>query len=392
MTRVRAAVVSNTKSAVESNMFSTEDVEVLSSVTEPLLQWYEINRRRLPWRNSPSAYHVWVSEIMLQQTRVEAVRDYYRRFLETLPDVYALAEADEEVLLKLWEGLGYYNRIRNMQKAARIVVGQYGGQFPADYDRLLELPGIGSYTAGAVASIAYGIVRPAVDGNVLRVVMRMTECGEDIARQQVKRAVEEILMRIMPEDRPGAYNQALMELGATVCLPNGAPLCEKCPVSNICSSYTNGTMLEYPYKAPKKERRVEERTVFIIQDADCTVLHRRAGKGLLAGLYEFPNVEGYMDEKQALDWVVQEGFSPLRIERLPQAKHIFSHIEWRMQAYRIKVCDMGEEASDAMLRNRRQAGWLVVHQDKIVQEIPVPSAFSAYREYAAGQTAEVQGT
>lgn len=349
--------------------------------TEPLLQWYEKNKRSLPWRNSPSAYHVWVSEIMLQQTRVEAVKEYYRCFLETLPTIQHLAAAKEEVLLKLWEGLGYYNRVRNMQKAAQIIVEKYNGAFPADYAGLLELPGIGTYTAGAVASIAYGIPRPAVDGNVLRVIMRITECGEDIARQQVRRTVEDVLALIMPQDRPGAYNQAMMELGATVCIPNGAPLCAKCPVSNMCSSCKNNTMQCYPYKAPKKMRKVEERTVFVIQDADCAVLHRRGAKGLLAGLYELPNVEGYMGEQQALEWAVQEGFSPIQIESLPQAKHIFSHIEWRMQAYRIKVCDMGEEATDAMLRSRKEAGWLVVRQNRIADDIPVPSAFSYYMDY-----------
>lgn len=350
-------------------------------MTEPLLKWYEEHKRELPWRSSPTAYHVWVSEIMLQQTRVEAVKEYYRRFLDRLPTIHDLAVADEEVLLKLWEGLGYYNRVRNMQKAAQTVVQQYDGTLPADYEELLKLAGIGSYTAGAVASIAYGIPRPAVDGNVLRVIMRVLECSDDIMKQSVKRAVEDVLTRIMPADRPGAYNQALMELGAMVCVPNGAPHCAECPVKNVCSSRRHGTAMDFPYKTPKKQRRIEERTVFVIQDADCAVLHRRGAKGLLAGLYELPNVEGCLDEQQTLEWVGKEGFQAVHIERLPQAKHIFSHIEWRMQAYRIKVCDMGEESSDAMLRSRKEAGWLVVRQDRIAQEVPIPAAFSSYMDY-----------
>ena len=206
----------------------------LYKIVEPLLAWYEKNRRKLPWRENVSAYRVWVSEIMLQQTRVEAVKPYFARFIDALPDVSDLADCEEEKLLKLWEGLGYYNRVRNMQKAAKTVMEEYGGQLPDDYEKLLSLKGIGSYTAGAIASIAYGIPVPAVDGNVLRIITRLTQDESDIMKQSVKKRVEQALLEVMPQKRAGVFNQALMELGATVCVPNGAPLCEACPWKEFC--------------------------------------------------------------------------------------------------------------------------------------------------------------
>ena len=232
----------------------------LEEITEPLLSWYEENKRDLPWRRDPSPYHVWVSEIMLQQTRVEAVKGYYERFLSALPGIEDLAACPENKLLKLWEGLGYYNRVKNMQKAAKEIVLKYNKEIPADYEKILALPGIGSYTAGAVSSIAFGLKKPAVDGNVLRVISRITENGDDILKQSVKKRVEQELEAVMPEDRPGAFNQSLMELGATVCIPNGMAKCSDCPVSHLCKARANGTVLEYPKKASKKKRRIEEKT------------------------------------------------------------------------------------------------------------------------------------
>ncbi|MBS1318231.1 MAG: A/G-specific adenine glycosylase, partial [Lachnospiraceae bacterium] len=232
---------------------------MLEQIVQPLLDWFDQNARILPWREKPEPYRVWVSEIMLQQTRVEAVKPFFERFTEALPDIKALAECEQDRLLKLWEGLGYYNRVRNMQKAAQYMTRFYDGRMPADYEKLLALPGIGPYTAGAVASIAFEIPVPAVDGNVLRVITRITENDGDILKQSVKRLVETELLKIMPEGRSGAFNQALMELGAVVCVPNGPARCEACPVSEYCLAYRHGTVEELPIKAPKKERILQNR-------------------------------------------------------------------------------------------------------------------------------------
>ncbi len=326
-----------------------------------LLHWYDYNRRILPWREDPTPYHVWVSEIMLQQTRVEAVRGYYDRFLASLPDVKALAEAEEEVLLKLWEGLGYYNRVRNMQKAAKILVEQYGGEMPADYEAIRLLPGIGDYTAGAISSIAFGLPFPAVDGNVLRVLSRITGSEEDIAKDKTKQAVREDLLRVMPK-RSGDFNQSLMELGATVCLPNGKPLCEQCPVMHLCKAFHEGRETELPVKSGKKERRIEKRTVYLISCGEKILLHRREKKGLLAGLWEFPNAltEGNSTETEELQKKLQielqaglQTESQTLADRIKvtvtkgkKAKHIFSHIEWHMEGICIQAEPAGAKVSD----------------------------------------------
>ena len=257
----------------------------------PLLQWYGDNARDLPWRKTADPYRIWVSEIMLQQTRVAAVMGYYERFLAAFPTVRDLAQAPEERLTKLWQGLGYYSRARNLQKAARQIEEQFGGAFPAEYDAILSLAGVGEYTAGAVASIAFGIAVPAVDGNVLRVVTRILGDRSDITRPAVRQEVRRLLLRVIPKNAPGAFNQALMELGATVCLPNGAPLCENCPVRELCLARAEDAAAEIPVKTPKKARRVEERTVYLLFYRGRVALRRRPERGLLAGLWEYPNLE-----------------------------------------------------------------------------------------------------
>ena len=212
----------------------------LEQLPIPLLEWYRDNARRLPWREDPTPYHVWVSEIMLQQTRVAAVLGYYKRFLEEAPDVASLAALPEERLMKLWQGLGYYNRARNLQAAARQIMAEYSGVFPSDYDRIRALKGVGDYTAGAICSIAFGQPRAAVDGNVLRVVARLTGDGSDIAAQATKRKVAQALEQVIPLQSPGRFTQAMMDLGAMVCLPNGAPLCERCPAQGFCVARREG--------------------------------------------------------------------------------------------------------------------------------------------------------
>ena len=255
----------------------------MGAVSEPLIQWFELNRRLLPFRQEPSAYHIWVSEIMLQQTRVSAALPYYERFVAELPDPAALAACDPDKLRKLWQGLGYYSRVANMQKAAQIVCRQYGGQLPADYAALRALPGIGDYTAGAIASIAFGIPAPAVDGNVLRVFARLDNNSADITKPAAKREFTARVLEEMPKERPGPYNEALMELGALVCLPNGAPLCEQCPLGTLCRARAAGTALSLPQKTPPKARRITPVTVALVLNEDRVLLQQRPAKGLLGG-------------------------------------------------------------------------------------------------------------
>ena len=336
---------------------------------DALLAWYDSSRRHMPWREDPTPYHVWLSEIMLQQTRVEAVRDYYDRFLATLPDIRSLAEADEDTCLKLWQGLGYYNRIRNMQKAAQIVVSDFGGQFPEDPAVLETLPGIGHYTAGAIASIAFQKKAASIDGNLLRVYARINDWHQPINTQQAKDIAEEYFLSFMPEDRPGDFNQALMDLGATVCLPNGMPHCGQCPWQASCKAYERNTMEDLPVLPPKAKRLVEKKTVFLIQTPTQVLLHKRPDKGLLAGLYEFPNVEGHLKKKDIREW-----FPDAEITKLPDAKHIFTHKEWHMTAYRITL-----SSTDSLPKDRFPDAFFVTREE-LATLYSVPSAFAAYQK------------
>lgn len=350
----------------------------LNEIVHPLLAWYEKEHRILPWRMSKNPYYIWISEIMLQQTRVEAVKPYFERFITAFPTIEAVANAPEDQLLKMWEGLGYYNRVRNIQKAAKMVMEKYNGKLPADYEELKKLPGIGNYTAGAVSSIAYNISAPAVDGNVMRVISRIEERAEDIMKQSARTAVENALAEIMPEDKAGDFNQALMELGATVCVPNGAPNCEKCPVVSLCGAFAHGRIDELPVKAQKKPRKIEERTVLLIQDGDSVAIHKREKKGLLAGLYEFPNFLRKMTEQEALDYVKSLDLIPLQIQKLENAKHIFSHIEWHMTGYSVKVASLEEKP---LSDNSLSEELIFVNQRETEDIYTIPAAFSTYTKY-----------
>lgn len=345
----------------------------LEDIVVPLVGWYRNNKRELPWRDKDNAYFIWVSEIMLQQTRVEAVKPYFYKFIEELPNISALADCPEEKLLKLWEGLGYYNRVKNMQKAAVEIMERYNGKLPESFTELISLKGIGSYTAGAIASIAYHIPVPAVDGNVLRVISRIKESYDDISKQSVKKKMEEEIAKIIPKDYPGDFNQALMELGAVVCVPNGEAKCNICPVKEFCNAYRNGTVNKIPVKKPKKERLIENRTVFVIQDGEYTAIQKREQKGLLAGMYELPNVKGKISTDDALAIVKKMGFEPLYIEKLKSAKHIFSHIEWRMTGYLIRVAQIENlELGQPMIFVKRKQS---------ATDYAIPSAFKAYVKY-----------
>lgn len=343
-----------------------------AELTEPLLNWYQENKRDLPWRRDREPYHIWLSEIMLQQTRVEAVRGYYERFLKELPDIKSLAACPEEKLLKLWEGLGYYNRARNLKKAAEKIMEDYNGSFPTSYEEILALPGIGSYTAGAVASIAFSQPYPAVDGNVLRVLMRLGDDSSDIGKAEVKKGIEEILKENMPSD-PRSWNQALMELGALVCLPNGEPHCALCPWEKNCFARANRTIGQRPVKSPKKARRIEKRSILLLSDGERVLLHKRPKKGLLAGLYEFPNVEGWQEKERLLAYARELGAGLLRIEELEEAKHIFTHVEWRMKGYLLRI----EEAAEV-----GEKDYFYVDLKELETVYAIPSAFRVYTDFA----------
>ena len=306
-------------------------------MTAPLLAWYDLNGRTLPWRSVVTPYRTWVSEIMLQQTRVGAVIPYFERFMEELPDVSALAAVSEERLLKLWEGLGYYSRARNLQRAAKVIVSDLGGALPQSYHALLSLPGIGEYTAAAIASINFSEPVAAVDGNLLRVAARVSGCGEDIMDAKVRRLFRQRLDAAIDANRPGAYNQAMMDLGATVCLPNGAPKCEICPARTVCEAYKNSLTEILPVRAKKKSRRVEERTVLLLFQGGKVALRKRPDTGLLAGLWEYPNLPENLDEAGALLALAQMGLSAESIAPAGSAKHIFTHIEWDMKGYFAEV-------------------------------------------------------
>lgn len=340
-----------------------------------LLTWYSANKRNLPWRENPDAYRVWVSEIMLQQTRVEAVKPYYKRFLEKYPDVLSLADAKEEELLKYWEGLGYYNRVRNMQKAAIQVREKHGGVMPLRYEYLIDLSGIGPYTAGAIASIAGGERVPAVDGNVLRIMTRLNGDYSNISEPATIKVIRDELAECMPE-QAGDFNQALMELGACVCLPNGEPKCEECPWKAACKARKQGVVSELPVKNKPGKRKTEERTLVLLSGSKGIALRKRPAKGLLAGMYEIPALEGHKDEEAVLAYVKEIGYHPIHIKQVEDHVHVFSHIEWHMKAFLLRI----DEITDSM-KNDKRNDFFFVEPAEIKVKYPLPSAFAPYRKY-----------
>ena len=347
----------------------------------PLIIWYQTHKRDLPWRDTGDPYDVWISEIMLQQTRVEFVKDRFLQFRKELPDIPALADCSDEKLMKLWEGMGYYSRARNLKKCAQILCDNYQASLPKTAEELAALPGIGPYTAGAIASIAYGQPVPAVDGNVLRVIARYFEDDRDIRDAAVKADVtasiqqfydscSEELMNEFP-DLPSLLNQALMELGAIVCVPNGQPKCTECPWNGTCGACLHQKTDQIPYRSALKQRRIEQRTILVILDGSRFLLHKRPDKGLLAGLYEFPGYDGYRSRKEVLDAVRKLGLSPVRIKQLPDSRHIFSHIEWHMKTYEILTDNIDQNLPE---------GYVLLNK-KELRSFAVPSAFHTYKDW-----------
>ena len=339
----------------------------LSAIKAPLISWYREVARDLPWRRSPSPYHVWISEIMLQQTRIEAVIPYYLRFMEAFPTVEDLAAAPDDLLMKHWEGLGYYSRARNLKRAAEAIVSEHGGQLPRNEEALRALPGIGDYTAGAIASLAFGLPCPAVDGNVLRVLARLNADPRNILEPAVKREAQAALRAVYPTDPEdaAAMTAGLMELGEVLCIPNGAPHCEKCPLAPLCRARAEGLTDKIPYRAKKPPRAIERRTVLILEHSGRIGIAKRPDEGLLGGLWEFPSADGHLDKAELNDLLSAFGLSGRIEERLIDAKHVFTHKEWHMIAYRVTLDGAG-------------GGLTFATRDELRGTYALPSAFRAY--------------
>ena len=333
----------------------------MEHIIAPLISWFEQNCRPLPWRQDTEPYHVWISEIMLQQTRIEAVLGYYARFMQALPDVKALSEADDDRLLKLWEGLGYYSRARNLKKAAQAIMTTYGGAFPSTRAELLKLPGIGDYTAGAIASICFNEKTPAVDGNVLRVTARLTADRSNVLLPATKKAVTARLTAIMPE-QPGLFNEALMELGETVCLPS-SPACGHCPLSGQCAALRDGLTEALPVRIKQLKRKSAEKTVFLITAPDGTLaIEKRGEAGLLSGMYQLPNIDGYHSDEKLTEVLTEWGTAPASIAFSKNAKHVFTHIDWLMKGYRVAAKQKGGR-------------FIWVSEQELQGAYPLPTAF-----------------
>lgn len=333
-----------------------------------IVKWYQENRRELPWRGDLDPYHVWVSEIMLQQTRIEAVLSYYDRFMRSLPTIQDLANVEEEKLLKLWEGLGYYNRARNLKRAALQIMEKYHGIFPSTYEEILSLPGIGEYTASAIGSICFSLPEVTIDGNVLRVYTRVFEDSRIIDFEKERKKIRAHLMEIAPK-KVGYFNEGLMELGETICLPNGMPKCEICPLKDLCLSRKHGTVLEYPHRLPKKEKKIEHRTVFIFFSQDHFLIEKREEIGVLHGLWQFPNTNQLLTKEDALEYCKLKGLSKVKIEEGISYTHIFTHKKWIMNSYFIEIqaCDL-----------KKFSGIFVTEED-LVDMYSLPSAFQPFR-------------
>lgn len=343
-----------------------EAAEQLRALPSLLLPWFASNHRDLPWRKDREPYHIWLSEIMLQQTRVEAVKGYYARFLQALPDIPHLAQAPEDLLTKLWEGLGYYRRVYNLQAAANQIMSTYSGTFPSSYDDIRGLKGIGDYTAGAIASICFEQPTPAVDGNVLRVVTRLTDDHRPISAETTKREIRKALCEIYPKGQCGDFTQSMMELGATVCVPNGAPYCAACPLRDICKS-ADGGWKELPVREAKKPRRIEEKTVFVLECDGTFAVCKRGRSGLLAGLWEFPNTEGILETAQALRQAEAWDVHPSAIEKTVARTHVFTHVEWHMRGVYLQCRTRAPEFT-----------WATKQQ--LENEIALPTAFRMFYE------------
>lgn len=349
----------------------------MERIAKPLLDWYSIHKRALPWRTDKNPYHVWVSEIMLQQTRIEAVIDYYQRFMKELPTIEKLASCSEEKLLKLWEGLGYYNRVRNLQKAAQIIMSEYQSDFPKNYLQILSLPGIGEYTASAISSICFSLKEATVDGNVLRVYMRINNCYDNIDDNKTRKKVREDLMRIMPQEA-GNFNEGMMELGETICIPNGIPKCMKCPLKEFCKAYHHQTFLELPIKQEKKSKKEELYTVLLLVNQNKIAIQKREEKGLLHNMWQFPNIENHLAKKKLDDYLMKNGMKPTIIKKSISYTHIFTHKKWNMCSYLIRIDKKVELENTA---------WVSLQE--LNERYALPTAFQPFKKFLEENNEEI---
>ena len=339
--------------------------ENLQQMIQPLLEWYNTHKRNLPWRKNKNPYAIWISEIMLQQTRIETVKSYYARFMQELPTIHDLANIEEEKLLKLWEGLGYYNRAKNLQKAAKLIEEKYEGKMPNTYQELITLPGIGEYTAGAIASISFNEKVPAVDGNVLRVISRVLGKKQDILLLETKKEVTKLLTKYMP-NQAGNFNEALMELGELICIPNGEPNCLKCPLQQFCIAYQNNLTNEIPVRVKKVKRKIEQKTVLLLMDSfEKIAIQKRMKKGVLSGMYELPNIEGKLSAREVIQFVQKEKCCIQKIRFLGEFKHIFTHLEWQMYGYQIDI-------------EKCNLPYLWVSKKELEEKYALPTAFKQF--------------
>lgn len=340
-----------------------------------LVAWFDENKRELPWRDTGNPYDVWISEVMLQQTRIEAVREKFVLFLKTIPDFQSLSEIDDDVLMRLWEGLGYYNRARNLKKCAQVIMNQYDGEMPSSYEALLSLPGLGPYTAGAIASIAFGKAVPAVDGNVMRVLARVFENREDVRKNETKKMYENVICSLFKENNEphfvSSFNQGIMELGEVVCVPKGSALCEQCPFSSVCLTHKHGTYEEIPFRSSLKKRKVFCKTIIIIRNGDRFLIHKRKNTGLLAGMYEFLNMDVFMNQNEVIAYVNQLGMEALHVKKLPDSRHLFTHLEWNMKAFEVTVGQYYETLPENC----------TFVDEKELNQLAIPSAFHAYVDH-----------
>ncbi len=337
---------------------------------EKIVLHYNEYARALPWRDNITPYRVWVSEIMLQQTRVDTVIDYFNRFMKVFPTIKDLANADENTLLKQWEGLGYYSRARNLQKAAKEIVEKWNGELPKEKKDLLTLSGIGDYTAGAISSIAYGKDEVSVDGNFIRVACRLLSYDGNVWNAAGKRLITKFWQEMLLTNHASSFNQGIMDIGATICIPNGKPYCEKCPISIYCVAFKKGNPLDYPVKKVKKKRKIEKKTVLLIYWNHQVMIQKRPEKGLLGGLLEFPMLDGKVKKEEVSSFLEQSGYETLRIKKGKEAKHIFSHIEWHMNSWEVEV-DI-----HAVYENNEHK-WV---DAEMISEITMPTAFKVFRK------------